>query len=373
MPLCVVVTLEGLATAPLGCYGCSWNQTPALDRVASAGVVWDRWTSHCDHPSALIKEWLRGSNDVVNKLRAHGSAKFVTDDTSLPIADVAGGFDDLTQLRFDRLDAPAEQLESTSLGRFMAASIDQATRDTSLLWLHSDCLTKVWDAPEAETLPAPEVSERRSAPDEEFEEAEAYSLPASTTVPQIQLASDDDPDLVFAWMRRYALQVSLLDSMIDLLQLSTRDFDPRIVIAGSSGFSLGQNGWIGQGVGPLRSPEIRLPLFTSFGGPIRVPTIESAEQFPSIFAKVASGDPCVTADGWGRHDTEFDPLIITASNRARRAATTSRWFFVADDGDQSKLFVKPDDTDDANDVSRLRRETEQEFAERLETLSPGDA
>ena len=60
----LVISIEGLATAAIGCYGSSWNQTPAMDQIAASGCVFDRWISTQDRqpglPDCLAKvdQWL---------------------------------------------------------------------------------------------------------------------------------------------------------------------------------------------------------------------------------------------------------------------------------------------------------------------------
>lgn len=364
VPLTLVLTFEGLATAPLGCYGCSWNQTPAFDAIAARGAVWDRWTSPIDSPSGLIRDWLTNSAAIIERCRASGSTHLLTDDRQLDLTERDLGFDELTRLDFVPPEHPAEQLDDTLASKAIAATIDQASPNASLIWLHSSLLRDVWDAPiEVEE----EAAESRV--DDEFrdentdQQVASFELPTNASVPSLQLKSDDDPDRLFAWMNRYAAQVRLIDSMIDLLRMSLAHLDPRILIAGSSGFSLGQNGWLGHRVGPLRSSELRLPMITSMGGPIRCPGLQSAAEFHTVLERLLNNEKPIAPDAWTASCSEFEPLVLTESDRARAAVTSAQWFLV-DSQDKQCLFLKPDDLDDANDVSRLRPEVIDELLER---------
>ena len=69
----------------------------------------------------------------------------------------------------------------------------------------------------------------------------------------LSVSDDDDPDLLFAWMNRYANQVNTIDASIDWLLEALPDRRATLMLAGSSSFALGENGWIGHHCGPLRS------------------------------------------------------------------------------------------------------------------------
>lgn len=366
VPLTLVLTFEALATAPLGCYGCSWNQTPAIDLAASQGVVWDSLTSPTDHPSGLIQRWLTDSEPVVQRCREFGTTRLLTDDGQLDLTEVDSGFDDLTRLDIATPDHPASQLEDTLASKVTAATLDLITDNTSLLWLHSSVLRDVWDAPISPSdSELDEQVEPQEFDDEIIDEGAGprqFELPMTCQVPSFEIGPDDDPDQLFAWMSRYANQVRLIDSMLELLTLSLSHREPRFLIAGASGFSLGQNSHVGHRTGPLRSSEIRLPMITSTGGPLRCPNLWPAERMPEVLARMVNEQPILSPQEWVNADEEFKPLIVTHSQRATSAITSPKWFIVGDqEGEREKLFLKPDDIDDANDISRLRPEVVDEM------------
>ncbi|MEL6106802.1 MAG: hypothetical protein AAFU85_12215, partial [Planctomycetota bacterium] len=181
------------------------------------------------------------------------------------------------------------------------------------------------------------------------------ALPVSACVPSFKFESNDDPDRLLAWMNRYAAQIRLIDSMVELLQLSLGHLEPQLLIAGSSGFSLGQNGWLGHRVGPLRSSELRLPMITSQAGPIRHAGLQSATEFPTVLQRLVNNENPIAPEEWTGSGGEFEPLVVTDSDRAQAAVTSTQWFLVSS-SDETSLFLKPDDLEDANDVSRLRPE-----------------
>ena len=145
--LTVVVTLEGLSTAPISCYGCSWNETPAFDSLAAGGIVWDRWTTPLDRPGELVERWLSTSAEAIRQARSGGTTQLISDDARLPLADLDLPFDGLTHFEGGRAETPAVKLEQTAIARLAAAALEQCVDETRLLWLHSAFLRDVWDAP----------------------------------------------------------------------------------------------------------------------------------------------------------------------------------------------------------------------------------
>ncbi len=355
----IVVTLEGLATSPLGCYGSSWNTTPTINAIASIGCVWDQFIAPSDDPLQVIQCWMRdGDSAGLRTWNQRGQTELLTDDARLIELGVDQAFDQtslIPVLEAD-IDDPPEEMAVTAFGQLVAAAIDRGSQDEnwSLLWLHSRFLTKCWDAP------------RESVQEDEPPEIETpVSLPAffrQTTPPTVAIDDSSDPDLVTSWMTTYGQQIRLVDDLIAVMLQSLGLNNAVVVIAGSSGFSLGQNGWIGHRVGPLRSCHTRLPLIIGCDGPLRWPPITSADTLPDLIGRLAdTSRRIITPESWTQRDQEFDPSLITSGD-GQSAVTTSRWFLVNEEDQRRRLFLKPDDVDDFNDISRLRTEVTQRLS-----------
>lgn len=380
----LVLSLEGLTPAALGCYGSSWNRTPAIDAIADTGCVWDRWLATDDQPSKMflqMVESLDQTNHWKEKWQANGTIDLITD-----VEDIADKFE---KLPFDRMvslhdreqqwnQSPAEDIVDTQLGQLVAAAIERDAEedDWSILWLHSDFLTKRWDAPRYMTL-IDEGDEDSLAPSDEVELLEnadevterVEKLPAyfeDLTPPSLQLPAEVHPDLVMSWMRTYGCQIRMLDVLIEILLTSLQAEDPHVLIVGTSGFQLGQHGWVGHRLGPLRSADIRLPLIVSDLGPLHLPQLSGGNTFPKILDQIAnhsspdrSGSLLWSPEQWCQSDEGTS--VITRSDRTAHAVTTPDWFYVQDHDQSEHLYLKPDDIDDFNNVARLRPDIVEQF------------
>jgi len=336
----IVLTLEGLSPAALSCFGSSWNRTPTIDSLASEGFVWDRCIANSDVPDTVF--WQMAERMLTEIEPGNGSVELLTDVQSIA--------DDIRYTSFDRIDlvstdqATAEDVPETDpldtqLGRLFASAIERDAEKLpwSLLWLHSGFLTNRWDGPQ-----------------------EDCSI-ESVIPPTVELNRDDHPDLVTSWMETYASQIRLLDELLDDLLDALAGREPRIMIAGTSGFRLGQGGWIGHHVGPLRSRDVHVPMIFRGSGPLRFPNLCSTDSTASEIGRLASGSE---ADQHGLSHDDGNSIEIESS-RAKQNLTTLDWFFVRDSDDSEHLFLKPDDIDDFNDVARLRPDVVAEFGPRM--------
>jgi len=194
----------------------------------------------------------------------------------------------------------------------------------------------------------------------------------SVTPPGYRIAPDDHPDWVMTWMQTYGCQVRLIDQLIAMVAQAIKQLDQSIGLAvvGTSGFSFGQNGWIGHRDGPLHSPQIHVPaiVYDPSGPMLRWPRLVSLSE---VVRWVVPGRAAPSPEFWAglsgvdlRSDSESPeetaPEVRTRSDRATSAITTDQWFFVQDEA-AVRLYLKPDDRDDANDIADRCRDVVEEF------------
>jgi hypothetical protein len=381
----------------LSCYGSSWNATETIDRVASRGAVWDRLIATSDRPIDVLSEWLMppASHRWQDRYRDVGSVELFTDEpgvfdrglgeamdaaTLIEPQDLSTSADDATDdagsTSVSQLEPSAVtesgHLEETRFGRLVAAALDRLRQGEpwGALWLHSGCLRRAWDAPRS-LFPTEELEEEWEADIDEAQSGEAGVTGSEASIgsppeevpaifdqrepPCFQLDDAAHPDLVMSWMRTYGCQVRLVDLLLRLLTTAVESVDPTVVVLGTSGMALGQSRWIGHRCGPVRSTQIRLPVIMGRGAPVRSGRLTPSSAVAERLARLADPDPVLISPGeWTGSDGEFNAVVETRSDRARRVINTGKWFCVRDDRGDASLFLKPDDVDDVNDVSRLR-------------------
>lgn len=362
-PATLLVTCEGLALAALGPYGCCWNETATLDQIASRGIVMDRCIIPDTDPLALL--------DSLWPVLPPAAVRFVSDCESACVWAGGKGCQEIHAVPTEPPVARAQAVLETQWAALFASAARLLDAETSaaepssgnagpLTWLHTEALLRCWDAPES-YLPAgawePLEVAGEEAPEETPEEQpEDAPEPAawfvdSLTPPDFACGADHDPDQTLAWMHTYAAQVRLLDDLIGGLAEIAFERQMRVVVLGTSGFALGEDGWLSGRRGPLSSPRIQVPLIASGAGwpCLRSPQpITPAAALQRIFSAAGAleTDPLFTR-------VTHDPLVpaITTRGPSQYAVTTPDWCFRNTDGEE-QLFVKPDDRFDVNDVAR---------------------
>ncbi len=464
----VVISVDGLATAALGPYGCSWLDTPGLNQLAAEGVVFDRLIASCTEREEVLKEfWQTQANPDTNQA---DTPQHDAQPTCQRLADwaTARGYKPLlftdcrqvaqlaTSCGFEEshLVMPAEatlaaSIEETLQGRLFATALahwesalahwesalangeertgndsSRADAEPQLLWIHVSALLHTWDAPQelrasddlldedaaacsrCEEEPEElvwnpeqddeEEDERLAADRVAIEEARLSAVP-----PRCQLSADDDPDLLLAWMTAYGAQVQLLDSLLELLRQTlvmpsadmfgesaeveiaaasrAADKSTALVVVSTSGFALGEHGFLGASQGPPRSNRVQLPLLIEAAGlgPIRCAQPASSERVRATLADLL-GAPAAAEQSqaaqefanesllqlaeptaWAEPLVTESPVIETRCGETSEGLvlrTTPGWFLATDEAGEPHLYLKPDDRNDANDIASLKPE-----------------
>src|SRR5213593_4186421 len=152
----LVISVRGFHLGYLGCYGSEWISTPALDRLAADGVIFDQHLADVPEASAARRAWRSGryqlpaldreddmgqeasaprpeGPDLIEELRRHGVHTVLVADGSRPLPeDFAAGWDHVEVVR--SLAGEATFLEQT-LEAARAALGQFAGLDPWLLWV----------------------------------------------------------------------------------------------------------------------------------------------------------------------------------------------------------------------------------------------
>ncbi|QEG38552.1 alkaline phosphatase family protein [Roseimaritima ulvae] len=384
----VVLSLEGLAIAPLGPYGCSWNQTPTLDTLAASGAVFDRCIVPTDDPLAVLDALWR---------QLPGGHRFSVVSDDRRAVELAGGHDCSEVLWVDvpETSEPADDVVDTALAQVLASGMESLQRSQAesdppaLVWLHSDFLVRRWDAPrrllpfdrwadEQEDNGPPEEHEALTAADEADAPTDRIAnFYEVVEPPRLRWESNHDPDVTLAWMHTYAAQVLLLDHLLSVVLDAVADTPTRLIVIGTSGFALGENQHFGC-CGPLHSPRIQVPVIGC--GP-RIPIARCGQPCTPVAAlntllgvPQAAGSANERGDllspaAWATDCAGYQPSVRTVASDGAEGLTTPDWYYYRDaetpmrDGEQ--LFVKPDDRGDVNNVGSRLPEVLQQVRELL--------
>jgi hypothetical protein len=380
----LLVVASGLQLGYVGCYGNDWIDTPTLDGLAAEGVVFDQHFADQPDAAGARRAWRTGSYglaprdetagappDLLALLRAAGVSTFLVRDGSRPATpEFAADWGKV-------LTVPPEGDDGTPLERTLEAAqlrLEKlAGRDGWLLCLELGTLLPPWDLPD-------DYRDRYCEPDDEDGEP-IVPLTQPVTGPL-----DPADEATFLRLQRaYAAAVTYLDAGLDLLLEDLRERgqldDLLVVVTTDHGQSLGEHGVVGPGRAWPHEELIHLPLLLRLPGCARagrrVPHLTQAvDLMPTLLD--AFGLPAA-----GGHGQSLWPLAHGRDEPARAyacaglrcggevgwALRTPAWAFllpVQAAGDDPprlpRLYVKPDDRCEVNDV----RQHHLELAEHLE-------
>ncbi|MEM9366040.1 MAG: hypothetical protein AAGD07_08575 [Planctomycetota bacterium] len=374
------MTFESFTPAALSCFGSAFNRTPAIDSIAAKGWVASRLVAENVDPRLVLRSWWSQpwweGRDVT----------FITDD---PMLADAPEVDPHAQVHWieNAATSIATTWEDTHLARLAslaAASLTQMdgadeASSSGVVWLHSRFLSQAWDAPRS-LFPVEELAwedESEALYDDEGKPIEAQHTDAWTAPlpalfndvepPHLNLGINEHPDFAITWMRTYATQVRLIDLVIETLTLASPS--SRVLLAGTSGMALGTNRHIGPAAGPLRSCHLHLPLILALNLQQRSGHLLGSGQVATWLNALLSGQvpAAATAAAWAQPYDSAAPVITHDQHGVPVAVSTHDWFYGVND---NRLFVKPDDIHDVNDVARLRPDVVEQLLIQCD-LNPG--
>jgi len=399
----LVLVLRGLRPAFVGCYGHEWPATPALDRLAAEGVVFDRHLADQPDASGARRSWRTGlyqlphpdkpacgpaaDFDLIGALRQQGVRTELVVDGSQPLVPAfAEGW--------DRVQTAAAKGDTSALERTLETAVKTLTklarRDRWLLWVELATLLPPWDLPddfrdkyfdEDEAVDADEGDEPEAATNAAFE---------PLLEPAHGLLSPPEDETYQRLIRTYAGAVAYLDAGLDLLFEELRERrlldDTLLVVTADHGLPLGEHGAVGDSRPWLYNDRCQLPLLVRLPGGAaagrRVAALtQSIDLVPTLLDAFGVPLPPV-------HGHSLLPLARGACDRVRDYACaglrlgegldwalwTPEWTLLlpmqAVPGDPprgAQLFVQPDDRWEINDL----RQHNLELAEALERTLRG--
>jgi arylsulfatase A-like enzyme len=399
----LVIDAGGLHLGYVGCYGNAWVATPALDRLAAEGVVFDQHYADCPSARGARRAWRTGryglpgpedaeppaaeaTDDLLTLL---GERRITTDlvvDQSRPVpSEFTQGWEHVTLV-------PPASAEGTPMERTLAVTIEAIERhtptDQRLVWIELATLLPPWVIP-TEFLDRflreeePEQDEEDD-PDEQ-ERRPLLPLCAPATGP---LEVEDDSSF-----RRlqgsYAAAVAYLDAGLDLLWEGLRQRDGLdewlILFTTDRGLALGEHDIVGEYRPWLHDELIHLPLI------VRLPSAaEAGRRIPALSQSVDVLPTLLDAFGLpirpSVHGRSLLPLLrgevpavrpyactgLQIGEAIEWALRTLDWGYLLpvctaarDPPRLPQLYVKPDDRWEVNNVIQHHLELADHFRQTL--------
>lgn len=383
--VCLVV--DRLRASALGAYGNTTYGTPALDRLASQSLTVDHALADSSDLGRRYRAFWHGLHPLRPATAAAGRRSFstwlaeqgfgtwlVTDEPAVAGHPLAKGFHDIVQLEVADRTEPCARIDQTALARLVAVASDRIEEAAAgnrpfLVWIHSRGMTAAWDAPLALRQ---QLADQDDPPPRQ-----------SAVVPSATLPADHDPDDVFAASCAYAGQVMALDACVgglcQCLEATGAGDRTLLMVLGARGFPLGEHRQIGPAEENFYTESLHVPWLVRGPdlplGPSRTQALVQPADLPVTVAGVAGLEPPWQMSDGGSlvpiHRAETDELhdrLCIAARNGAAAIRTAAWYYCAAAG-QRRLFVKPDDRWETNDVSTRCPDVTAALAEVLESTS----
>jgi hypothetical protein len=320
----VVVAAHGLNAHWLGPYGNEWVTTPALDALAAESIVFDR--HFAGTPSAA--GFATDTAPIVNQ---PGRFKILVDDRRNPIP-TPHDWDVVIRPPAGSSEPPGELLR-TAVRDALKQLKDRAGR---LLWIDTDRLLPPWDL-EYETYQ--HYAETTGGFTDDSPDAE--DLPEPTDTPPTGWIDVEDRRLWHQIRNSFAAAVSSFDAELGQLFEDFRraglDQSAPWVVTSGFGHPLGEHGVVGTAGSRMHVELTHLPLI------VRIPGVRSrrAAAFtqPSDLAALIENNPPKGRD------------FVVSRIGAEVAIRTADWTFLPATDRPARLYVRPDDIWEVNDVA----------------------
>lgn len=376
----ICLCIDRLHAGFIGAYGSTWVQTPALDQLAADGIVFEQFhADSLDVESLYCSCWYgrhalgrgeavsSGSPSLASALGGHGvRTVLATDEPGIASLPGAEEFEERFLLPEPSVTEPARTVEAAHLARCFAQIIQKVESLDApfFLWCHLSSLGRVWDAP---------WELRR-----QYAEADDPDPPTDVGVPCRTMEPDEDPDLLLGISQSYAGQITLLDLCVGVLSdaLAEAGLDQETVMAlvGLRGLGMGEHRYMGPSDDRLDGEMVHLPLMIRL--PERVMAsarshelVQPPDLCPTwldLLAGLAVPPRLGAADLGplmrGEMPSWRDRIGLMGRD-GRQAVRTPAWYLTT--GSTSRLFAKPDDRWEVNDVADRHADVTERLAESL--------
>jgi len=361
------VVIDRLGAGFLGPYGNTWLDTPQFNRLASQSVLFETVLADSPELALAYRAWWTGRHALEpamdSRLALPQSAReaglrtvLVTDDPLVAELPDASFFAERKLLSASPVTRAANELDETGLGMLFLTAIETLRTGTepALVWIHSRGMAGPWDAP--------------SALRQQFDDEDDPVAPEFVDPPRHFAHQDSDPDELLGYVHAYAGQVALADtclgSLLDALDESPPTGTTLLAVTSPRGYPLGEHGRIGPADEALYSELLHVPLLVRLpDGAGALARTQRLVQPGDLFATLAEWLhlPPAPESGFAKsllpiaYGEDLPPRELAVSTAPAHGAVRSpAWLLltaIVDDEVYRKLFAKPDDRWEVNEVS----------------------
>ena len=366
VPNALVLVMDRLGCGYLGPYGNTWIETPAWNRLAARGALWE--TALIDSPDLkrLCDAYWFGRHAL--SVRAGGASPsliqrlaeqrieswLITDEYQVAEQAEAQEFGHRVILPPGE-DRTAAVMEETQLARVFATVIEalEQARPPFLVWVHAQAMQAPWDAP----------YHLRA----QFAEDEDPDPPVFADPPEHQWEGDCDPDWLLGIQHAYAGQVMLLDIclgvLLDWFGSSPWAASTALIATAARGFPLGEHRFVGRGQLPLFGELVQVPWINCWPDAAQAMwrVQQTMVQPPDMYSTLLDwfGIPPGDSPAWGvslrpsdvAARPSDDRMIACCVHDQQRTIRVPAWYLRLEGARATDLYVKPDDRWEFNEIS----------------------
>ncbi len=373
----IVLVIDRLGAGFLGPYGNTWLDTPQFNRLASQSLLCETVLADSPDLALAYRAWWTGRHALETTLvppfllplaarQADLSTVLVTDEPQVADLPDAALFAERIVLPTEPVTRAAAEFDRTGLGQLFLAAIERlrGVKEPALVWIHSHGMAGPWDAP--------------SALRQQFAEEDDPVAPDFVDPPRLSKRADD-PDELLGYVHAYAGQVALVDaclgSMLDALEGTPIADAALLAVTSPRGYPLGEHERIGPADDALYGELLHVPLLLRLPGGVGALTRTQRLVQPCDLAATLAEWlelPPLAAGGFA---TSLMPIacgedlppreLAVATGPAQRAVRSPAWLLLSSIVDHEvyrKLFAKPDDRWEMNEVASRCGDTVEELA-----------
>ncbi len=360
----MVIVLDRLGAGFLGPYGNTWLDTPQLNRLAAQSLTFD--TALIDSPriDLLYRSYWQGlhaahagkaadSPSLPERLDSQGvESALISDATPIGELLMASHFSETVKVATAPAAKAAVEIGQTQIARLCAETIDylQSRSLPGLLWVHADAMSGPWDAP--------------SALRDQFADEDDPLPPDFVQPPALEISPDFDPDELLGITHAYAGQVALTDvclgALLDAVDSLYRDRDLLLVLTSARGYPLGEHHIIGPVRDALYGELLHVPFMVrlpegQFAAQRSAAIVQPVDLFATLLDWFAPEDQPTARHGKSLLSLARGETVAgddrALSIHAEQLSIRTRAWFLQSDGESNRLYAKPDDRWEVNEIA----------------------